>query len=158
MNSHGGSRVGAGRKPTKHFAPKVIDGGMSALAEPPEDVPAAEQAFWRKWARLALEAGSLNERTEAGWRMLCSVEARMRRYEKIIDAEGDTFEKVTIDGAGQEQREIKAHPLVAKHLVLVNKVDLLMARFMLTAFGKPVAPAKATKAVATNPWARIVNQ
>lgn len=81
----------------------------------------------------------------------------MRRYERIVDAEGDTFAKVTIDGSGQEHTELKAHPLVAKHLVLANKVDALMGRFMLTAFGKPAAVSKPKKPAA-NPWAKVAGQ
>lgn len=141
----------------RNFTPRAIEGGLTDLVDPPDDVPEDQRAFWKRWAKLAIEAGTLNERTEAGWRLLCAIEALMRRYAKTIAEQGDTFMKVTVDGSGQEHQELKAHPLVGKHLALATKVDAYMARFMLTAFGKPSPEAKQKKQpAAANPWARIV--
>lgn len=148
--------MGSGPKPRQPFAPEAIDGGKSPLAEPPVDLPEPQRAFWRQWARHAVEAGTLNDRTSAGWRLLCNLEARMRRYEEQLERDGDTFEKVVIDGSGQEHRELKAHPLVAKHLALANKVDGLMSKFRLTAFGK--AESVPRPKTSLSPWAKVAGQ
>lgn len=152
MSGHGGSRVGSGRKPEAVLT--GVDGGKSPLSEPPVDLPEDQKAFWRTWAKWAIEAGTLNERTEAGWRELCKLESLMRRYEAVIEKDGETFIKCTVDGTGSEHQELKAHPLIGKHLALAKMVSGEMARFMLTSFGKPTTATKSNRPAA-NPWARV---
>jgi hypothetical protein len=66
------------------------------------------------------------------------------RYGEVVKADGETFFKVTVDGSGQEQRELKAHPLVAKAQAQAYRVEQLLARFCLAPTGRPIqaAPAK----------------
>lgn len=153
MNGHGGMRVGSGAKPQKpRFA--SIDGNASPLAVAPDHLPEDHKPFWNRWAKLAIEAETLNERTACGFEELCGLEAEKRAMRATIDADGRTYIKVTVDGTGTEHTELKAHPLVAKHLALCKQVDSMMARFKLTAFGKPEVGGK-KRPQATNAWASV---
>ena len=153
MDTRGGARVGSGQKPQRPRFP-VVDGGASPLSKAPDDLPAAQQAFWNRWAKHAIEAGTLNERTVAGFELLCELHAEKLAMRDTIDRDGRTYVKVVVDGTGTEHQELKAHPLVAKHLAITNKVDALMGRFMLTAFGKPSAAPK-SKPAGQNVWASV---
>lgn len=73
---------------------------------------------------------------------------------ETLDSQGLTFIQVTVDGAGQEQQTLKAHPLMAPYRQLTKSVEALLARFCLAPFGKPVAGA-GPKKPALNPWAGI---
>ena len=58
-----------------------------------------------------------------------------------IDHEGLTYFKVTVDGAGTEHRELRAHPLLAQHRGMMQRVEVGLARFRLAPAGKELAPA-----------------
>ncbi len=165
----GGARVGAGRKPkTPRKPPKTgalvaFDGGRvggdgetppALSGEPPETLPADEQAFWRAYAPLAIAAGTLTPQTAGSFRLLCELDAEKRATKETMDRDGRTYIKVTVDGAGQEHQELKAHPLTSAYRQLAQRVEALMARFLLAPFGKPVAGG-AKKSTTVNPWASI---
>ena len=164
----GGARVGAGRKPKEYLkkpAPivnfkdvkqaKSGDGLVSRV--PPADLPEDQRDFWQRYAGHAIEARTLTMRTEAAFRLLCELEAEKRATKATIDADGRTFIKITIDGAGQEHQELKAHPLTGSYRQLAQRVETLMARFSLAPFGKPTDAGGAKKTV-ISPWARVAGK
>jgi hypothetical protein len=121
-----------------------IDGGRTSEISktPPRDVP---------------EVGTLTLQTEAAFRLLCELDAEKRATKATLDHDGRTYIKVTVDGAGQEQQELKAHPLTGSYRQLAQRVEALMARFSLAPFGKPVAMSGKKKPVA-NPWLAITTK
>jgi hypothetical protein len=160
----GGARVGAGRKPktprqTMTAANIVaIDSARSdelVTATPPKDLPGPQQPFWRAYAKRALEAGTLTLQTEPAFRLLCELEAEKAATKETLDRDGRTYLDVVIDGSGQEHNAVKAHPLTTSYRQLAQRVELLMARFSLAPFGKPVAGAGGKKKPAVSPWLAI---
>lgn len=150
----GGSRNGAGRKPgTKNAmpglpkihrfptpsipAPKVESG--SPLLEPPDDIETAAQEVWRKYAGHALGERTLTDATATGFREFCQQWVYVRELDKTIQRLG----------AGTKEAE----PYFRTYLKLSQRLDSSLARFKLTAFGKPAAPEKPKAAV--NPWAQV---
>lgn len=123
----------------------------------PEELPLMAREFWHANAALAIEAGTLTPRTIPGFRWLCETYAEMRANEDTIRRDGRTYIKCTVDGAGNEHQELKAHPLTSATNRLRKDVDAGMARFCLTAFGKPAAGA-VKKKPAANPWAAVVSR
>lgn len=169
-NGHGGARVGAGCKPLGR--PKGIkaanlvafDGArasepvdLSLSAIPPEDLPADQREFWHRNAPRAIAQGTLTDRTEEAFRLLCELEAERRETKKTIDRDGRTFIKVTVDGSGQEHQELKAHPLKSDYSRLAKSVEALMARFKLAPFGKAETTGVQRKPAA-NPWAKVAGK
>lgn len=157
----GGSRVGSGRKPkenVKPFAPVVHRGGADAgLAAVPDDLPDDQVDFWRRYASLAVEQGTLTTHTVPSFRLLCEQDAiRQKRALRIAD-EGETYIKCTIDGSGSEHKEYKAHPLTGPHDRAAKHVEALMARFKLAPFGKPEIPHR-KKTTQASPWARVAGK
>lgn len=159
----GGSRVGSGRKPkagtVQPFTPVVHQGGLdvSGLAVPPSDLPEGQDGFWRSYAGLAVEQGTLTAHTVAAFRLLCELDAEKRETKATIDRDGRTYIKVVVDGAGNEHQELKAHPLKSDYAKLAKSVETLMARFKLAPFGKPELPTRKTKPAA-NPWSKVVGK
>lgn len=137
----GGARTGSGRKP----AARVV--ALPGTVVEPADLGDAERTYWRLWAPLARDAGTLTAQTVPAFRLLCESQAVLQRYRATVAQDGDTYVKVTIDGAGQEHRELKAHPLIAKAHGLAYRVEQLFARFGLAPTGRPVqaAPKKTSK-------------
>ena len=153
MNGHGGGRVGSGAKPTKgRFM--AVDGGLSPLSQAPADLPEDQHAFWNRWAKHAIEAGTLNERTEAGFRELCKSDAFSRKLAAVLEEQGYTFVTVKTDMDGGTHEDLKVNPLVAKVLVAQKQVDAQMGRFMLTAFGKPATGGRVKPQTASK-WAAV---
>lgn len=149
----GGARIGAGRKPRARtfevyeggsVTSVATDGGVSEA--PPEDLPQEQQDFWRRCAGLAIERRTLVAHTVPSFRLLCELEAEKQATKATIDRDGRTYIKVTVDGAGTEHSELKAHPLKADYAKLAKQVETLMARFALAPFGKPAGPAQRSKA------------
>src|SRR5687768_7149016 len=115
--SWGGARVGSGQKPkgmvamrSRQAAPDDVE-LEPVSAEPPEDLPEDQRAFWTRCAPRALAQGTLTPRTVEAFRLLCEMDVERRETKATIDRDGRTFLKVTVDGAGQEHQELKAHPL-----------------------------------------------
>ncbi len=158
----GGHRTGAGRKPTKPqvFAPvvhrggSVPDAGVSIV--PPEDLPVEQRDFWHRYASLAMEKGTLTRHTVAAFRLLCETNAEKQATKLTIQQDGRTFIKITVDGAGVEHQELKAHPLTSSYGRLMKAEEALMARFGLAAFGKPEAPTR--RQAAANPFTAFGGQ
>lgn len=156
----GGARLGAGRKAKQiqAFTPTVHTGGKEGVthgvsAIPPEDLPVEQRAFWHRYAPAAIQKGTLTPQTETAFRLLCETESEKNATRQTIDGDGRTFLKITVDGAGVEHQELKAHPLTSSYHRLIKATEALMARFGMAPFGKPEqAVGKATKA---NPWASI---
>lgn len=165
----GGARVGAGRKPTKPrvvrvaesgarvFSGAIVQGGREpegdVSAIPPADLPAEQRDFWHRYAALAIEKRTLTSHTGASFRLLCELDAEKREVKATIDRDGRTFIKVTVDGAGVEHQELKAHPLTSAYGRTCKAVETLMARFGLAPFGK--AEPIIAKQKAANPWAKV---
>lgn len=153
----GGARVGAGRKPLRPprvFAPAVLAGGREdagVSAMPPEDLPGEQREFWHRYAALAIEKRTLTVHTVAAFRLLCELDADKQAVKATIDRDGRTFIKVTVDGAGVEHQELKAHPLTSAYGRTAKAVEQLMARFGLAPFGKAEQPL--ARKAAVNPWA-----
>jgi hypothetical protein len=134
----------------------AFDGGRSGElgATPPADLPDDQHGFWKLYAPLAIEAGTLTPQTAGSFRLLCELDAEKTATKATIDKDGRTYIKVSVDGAGVEHDELKAHPLTGSYRQLAQRVEALMARFLLAPFGKPLAGAGKKKPTA-NPWAAI---
>jgi phage terminase small subunit len=134
----------------------AFDGGRAGelSSAPPSDLPEDQKDFWKRCARLAIEAGTLTLQTEASFRLLCELDAEKTAVKKTLDDQGRTYLNVTVDGAGQEHSNLKAHPLTSSYRQLAQRVEALMARFGLAPFGKPVAGTGKKKPTA-NPWLAI---
>lgn len=113
-----------------------------------------QRGFWHSYAGLATEKRTLTAHTVAAFRLLCELDAEKRATKKTIDDDGRTFMKVTVDGAGVEHQELKAHPLTGAYGRLAKAVEALMARFGLAPFGKAELPLP-NKVSAANPWAKV---
>jgi hypothetical protein len=173
----GGSRVGAGRKPKGPPKPSVlrisaaIEGGRAAEvgnlvafdggragelgATPPADLPDDQHGFWRTYAPLAIDAGTLTPQTAGSFRLLCELDAEKAATKATLDKDGRTFIKVVVDGDGLAHGgEVKAHPLTGSYRQLAQRVEALMARFLLAPFGKPIA-GSGKKKPTVSPWAAI---
>jgi hypothetical protein len=156
MNSSGwgGRRPGSGPKPKRaKFEPVIRDGGTALSPIPPADLPNEHRDFWHRYAGLAIDKRTLTTHTVPAFRLLCELDAEKRAIKTTIDRDGRTFVKVTIDGAGQEHQELKAHPLTAHYGRTAKAVEALMARFGLAPFGKPEGPMP--KKQTANPWAKV---
>lgn len=169
----GGARVGSGKKPKGTYAqvrrkPDIVpltsvsggkmDEDALSLSLPPEDLPLEHRDFWHRYAKIAIEKGTLNHTTVAGFRLLCEQEAELRAVKAQIEREGRTYLKLVIDGSGQEHHEIKKHPLKSDYNQLAKDVRTGLLSFRLTAFGKAEPSAPKKPAVETNPWAKVAGQ
>lgn len=126
----------------------------SALLTPPAFLSEEERALWVSWAPLAVELKTLTAHHAPAFALLCRLQAEMNATERTIAADGRTQVRVTIDGAGQEHQELKAHPLKTDYRQLAQRVESLLARFCLAPFGKPGAGGGKALAKA-NPWSGI---
>lgn len=148
----GGARTGAGRKPRQTAVVLGMNGARlppsapvlapidDALAVPPADLPPKMRPFWSTWAPLALSQGTLTRATMPGMRELCELATFKQAVERRIRR---------IGAAAPE-----AQSLLRNYLKLSQRLDAAMARFKLTAFGKPEAAALVKKP-AVNPWAAV---
>ncbi len=160
--------MGAGKKPQGMRAikprhkPEVVvlqsldggkvDDGVESL--PPEDLPVEQKAFWQRNAARAIAQGTLTGRTVEAFRLLCELDEERRAVKATIDRDGRTFLKVTVDGAGVEHQELKAHPLKGDYARLAKQVENLMGRFKLAPFGKAETTIRAQK-VQINQWSQV---
>lgn len=135
---HGGARVGAGRKPKRS---RVVAFPTAGSVPAPDDLTPEQATAWAQWAPLAQQMGTLTAQTTPAFRLLCESHALYVRYLAVIREDGETFLKVTVDGAGQEHRELKAHPLIGKAQTLAYRVEQLLARFSLAPTGRPIEQA-----------------
>jgi len=154
----GGARVGAGAKP-KNKPGKVVgmDGKPRAdvlppsmqttaaadppapaegLATPPADLSERRKAFWIEWAPRAIAAGTLIDATVLGFRELSEQYVIKCDLAKAVDDKAPGY--------------VESLKLWAK---VTQRVDASMARFKLTAFGKPESTKH--QKTAANPWAAV---
>lgn len=116
------------------------DGGRAELVEPPADLtPAPAQAYWRTWAPHACDERTLTPSTAAGFRELCQQAAYLQMLAKRIEH------------LGPDTKEAAAY--WKPYTSLAQRVDSSLARFKLTAFGKPAAAEQ--KKAAVNPFAQL---
>jgi hypothetical protein len=153
---HGGARSGAGRKPmTKSAVVFDMDGTRRQdaaqsdrpaldLSAPPKDLRKAERAFWLVWAPRAIEQRTLVPSTVPGFRDLCVKWAMKETIAK----------EIAKNGAAQPY----ATDQVKVYLKLEQRVDASLARFKLTAFGKPADGQTSARKTAANPWASTGSQ
>jgi hypothetical protein len=167
----GGRRVGAGRKrksAAEHWLsgdagkrglslvpPREESGDVEAADPPKADVvpigeaPAvltvAERPFWDWYSPQALAKGTLTKETTPGFVLLCQVAARRARLWAQIDTDGDKYEAVVVDGAGQERVSLKAHPLLTHARGLDMRLEQHLARFGITSGGKAEGDKKPKK-------------
>jgi len=150
----GGLRSGAGRKPATarilalHGGrdrgvkrPQAVEAAVVAV---PDGLPEDVSAVWLDLAPHATTAGTLIPSMVPAFLRLCRAVVKHARWEAQIATDGDTYLKVTIDGAGTEHTEVKAHPLIGKSQTLDNQIRGWFKDFGINPFGKPLtAPAKA---------------
>ena len=105
--------------------------------EPPEGAPAKPATLRgeaaKEWDRMIgrLEAcKSLSPVDDAVLARYCKLHARAERLEAALAAEAPFFDKVTVDGSGQEHVERKVHPGFAQ----CRQYDLAL-RVYLVEFG-----------------------
>ena len=148
--------MGAGKKPIRGVIRGGVETDPGVSAVPPADLPGEQRDFWGRYAGLAIEKRTLTTHTVAAFLLLCELDAEKRAVKATIEADGRTFLKVTVDGAGVEHQELKAHPLTSNYGRLAKSVETLMARFGLAPFGKAELPM--AKKVAVNPWAQVAQK
>lgn len=155
----GGLRVGAGRKSKDKAearlhgsrqrtvvrfpgaaAPNVPSVAPLERVDPPADLPAEQKAVWIALAPHALVARTLTPGTAQAFRDLCEAIVLKRALLERVQADGLTYEKVSVDGAGVEHVELKAHPLISQHRGMMQRVEAGFTRFRLAPMGKEIAP------------------
>lgn len=157
----GGARPGSGPKPQEKrnllgFPAAVRPADAAAIAsltEPPADLsdapPAGElttmtaKAAWRLYAPLAIEQGTLVPNTVPGFREL---------VQQFVMKEDAAARLMRFGSEGKSGRE-RARSFAQ----LAQRLDASLARFKLTAFGKPADSSKKSSATA-NVWAQAENQ
>lgn len=116
------------------------DASVDLLTAPP-DLSEAQRAVWTTYAPHAIGQGTLVSHSVAGFRELCEQlsfkQALAARIEKI------------------KPTSKKADALLKPYLKLVQRVDVALARFKLTAFGKTAPDAGKSKAKPANPFAAV---
>jgi hypothetical protein len=166
----GGRRVGTGRKPTakrgvvlgldgarrpdpgpapppiavNDAAPAAVD-AIHDMATPPADLPVAQQDFWRIYAPAAIEQRTLITATVGGFRELCEQFA-------LKQAIATRIGKLKLGAASKSAEGPLRH-----YVKLSQRVDASMARFKLTAMGKP-AEVGVVKPATANPWAAVAGR
>jgi phage terminase small subunit len=157
----GGARPGAGRKPNPKDGdgrnvlamperraavppqiPVLDDADKQALLEAPAELPVDAQPVWKRWASHAIAERTLTPATAAGFRQFCEQWAYL---EKLA---------AKINHLGADTKEAAGYLL--NYLKLAQRVVSSMARFKLTAFGKPAVSDKPK--AAANPWAQVVGK
>lgn len=155
LGSGVGPKLGAGRK-RKDADKKWLEGSgkppadkPAAPAKPPAlivapaDLPEAETAIWNELAPHACVLRTLTTQTVQAFRDLCEAVVLKRKMHAQIEKDGLTYIAVTVDGSGQEREALKAHPLLAQHRGLMQRVEQMMLRFRLSPMGKEIAEDEA---------------
>jgi hypothetical protein len=154
----GGARVGAGRPP-KSAVMALVHGSRDRGTRPVADAAAVEAAVapvgtielpaalpadqvevWQALAPQALEQRTLTQATALAFRDLCEAIVVKRALLAIIQTDGYTISKVTLQmdekGGGLQLVEPKAHPLLSQFRGMMQRVEAGLARFRLTGDGK----------------------
>lgn len=109
-----------------------------AVVSPPETFTEALKAIWVQLAPHALEQRTLTPATAGSFADLCRAIVTRDSILARIEADGWTFIKVSVDGAGVEHEELKKHPLVADQRGWEQRVEAGRARFRLAPLGKEI--------------------
>lgn len=123
--------------------PVVAD--VVPIGNAPAVLTSAERPFWEWYAPQALAKGTLTTETAPGFVLLCQIAARRARLWEQIDADGDKYIAVVVDGAGQERQSLKAHPLLTHARGLDMRLEQQLARFGITSGGKADSDKKPKK-------------
>jgi hypothetical protein len=151
----GGARPGSGRKPGSKNGIVLAHVSRAAMALPPalsveeassllvapSDLPAGAQACWTAHAAHALAERTLTPATAGGFRQFCEQWAFL----------ADLSSRIQVLGAATKE----ADPYLKMYVRLSQRVDASLARFKLTAFGKPAVSEKPKPAA--NPWGAFGN-
>lgn len=153
----GGERPGSGPKPkprdekgnvlqmpgTQGKVPApipVLDPGeQAALRVPPAELSDAAKVVWTQWADQAMAERTLTPATAAGFQHLC------QQWVYVAALVGK------INHLGPDTKEAVGY--LIGYQKLVQRLDASLARFKLTAFGKPAISDKPKPAA--NPWAAV---
>jgi hypothetical protein len=149
----GGARPGTGPKPkaahTAHVhgsrrqrGAKPVEVPPITLIPAPSDLTEAQLAVWNELAPQACAERTLVASTIRAFRDLCEAIVLKQSMAAAIEANGLTYLKVTIDGAGQEHTEQKANPLLSQHRGMMQRVETGMLRFRLSPMGKEIIPSE----------------
>lgn len=156
-----GGHAAAGRKP-KDRRTAFVHGQRGAKAQQaaanapeavaiPADLPVEQREVWTSLAPFAVQARTLTKATAQAFRDLCEAIVVKRSMLERIREDGMTYLKVTVDGAGQEHTEVKAHPLISQHRGMMQRVEAGMTRFRLAPIGKEMV----TEEPAADPFAEF---
>ena len=132
-------RPGGGRKPDDVVLPFRPKPDVAQLKDPPEGLTDAQQLHWRRLAPLALEQGTLVEATGPGFRELC----------ELLALKDELWAKLARFGSESKSGLER----MRSYTRLSARVDSALARFKLTAFGKPAARQAESKKA--NPFAGL---
>ena len=94
-----------------------------------------------EWGRITgelAETGALSRVDRVVLARYCDLWARSEAINIWLRVEPLTYEKVTIDGAGQELREVRKHPLLVEARLLDQVVKAYVVEFGLT----PASPGR----------------
>jgi hypothetical protein len=147
----GGRRSGTGSKLSAARVLGLI--GPKGTAEPtpiaeiacPEGLSPDVAAIWAELAEHALKARTLVPSTVTAFTRLCKAVVRHAEMERQIAADGYTYLKISIDGAGTEHQEVKAHPLITRASSLDNTIRAWLKDFAIHPFGKPLVSQEAVQ-------------
>lgn len=142
-----GGNATAGRKPKQAFVHQlqgtksrraVVSAARRGVAgaEMPVGLHGAAVAVWAELAPLAVQARTLTPETARALGDLCVAIVTRDAMAARIAEDGLTFQKVSVDGAGVEHVEIKAHPLIAHHRGQMQRIEAGLVRFRLCPIGK----------------------
>ena len=133
--------------------PEAVSAAAVPLAsvECPPGIPEEQQAVWAMLAPLAVERRTLTPATALAFRDLCEAIIVKRELLAIIQKDGYTISKVTLQmdesGGGVQLMEPKAHPLLSQFRGLMQRVETGLARFRLTGDGKAIEADQEPKAL-----------
>ncbi len=156
----GGARPGSGPKPKRREAVVLgLDGQRQKMGPKPDGLPPAvdgetkeallvapywlteaARGYWERWAVQALAERTLTPSTAAGFVELC----------QRADYVGKLAFKIASLGADTQD----ALPYLNLYDRMSRSLETSLARFKLTAFGKPATSDKPK--AAENPWAQVV--
>jgi hypothetical protein len=161
----GGIRIGAGRPP-KDKAAKWLGGNAGKRGgekkkptpEPvelilaPADLLEDQAETWNALAPHACAARTLTSSTIAAFRDLCEAICLKRSlYDQIVRDGFVVGRSVRNEDGDVVATDTKAHPLLAHHRGLMQRVEAGMMRFRLLPMGKPLTEAPKP----ADPWAEL---
>jgi hypothetical protein len=135
---------GTGKKPAKVSRPQTTADAVTV----PSDLTADERYIWRRWAPHAIAKRTLTPQTVIGFRFLLECELERRAMKATIDTDG-----VVIVTETRKGQSTIAHPLLGAYGKLQKLVEVNLAPFGLSVFGKAEPDLSAAPIV--NPWAEI---